>query len=166
MSDDTFETESPCEDDPVDDLRFHERLRAVERALTGDDLPVADLTDDSTATAERDALDGRLSEIEDRVEELEAATQALRGYVGSIRAVNREVERRADLALATATDVRVDGMEDRHGDVASTTDPAVAAAVPDGRSNELEQGIDDLSETASDGDDVDRDVLARLREVL
>ena len=82
--------------------RIDERLRAVERALTGSDATVADLGDDAAAAAERDALASRVADLESRVEELEAATQAIRGYVGSVRAVNREVERRADLALARA----------------------------------------------------------------
>lgn len=83
--------------------RFDDRLRAVERALTGSDAAVADLGDEAAAAAEREALESRVDDLESRVEELEAATQAVRGYVGSIRAVNREVERRADLALARAS---------------------------------------------------------------
>lgn len=83
--------------------RFEDRLRAVERALTGSDTPVADLGDEAAAAAEREALESRVDDLESRVEELEAATQAIRGYVGSVRAVNREVERRADLALARAS---------------------------------------------------------------
>jgi hypothetical protein len=39
------------------------------------------------------------------VSELEAATQALRGYVGNVRAVNRDIEQRADTALAKAESV-------------------------------------------------------------
>ncbi|WP_418281234.1 DUF7310 family coiled-coil domain-containing protein [Halorubrum sp. DTA98] len=211
MSDDASETLSDRTDTPTDADRIHERLRAVERALTGDDRPAADLSDDATAAAEREALDDRLSDIEARVEELEAATQALRGYVGSIRAVNREVERRADLALATATDARGDGGHapvgdgghsldgdgghshddggfDRGRDTTSEGDPAVVAAVPDGRANGTESEIDDLcvgsigsvsespapdsrtddtdDRSASKGDGADRDVIARLREVL
>jgi len=83
--------------------RFDDRLRAVERALTGSEAAVADLGDEAAAAAEREALGSRVDDLESRVEELEAATQAIRGYVGSIRAVNREVERRADLALARAS---------------------------------------------------------------
>jgi hypothetical protein len=44
--------------------------------------------------------------LEDRVAELEAAVQALRGYAGSVRAVNDRVEERADAAVATAEDCR------------------------------------------------------------
>jgi hypothetical protein len=44
--------------------------------------------------------------LEDRVAELEAAVQALRGYAGSVRAVNDRVEERADAAVATADDCR------------------------------------------------------------
>jgi chromosome segregation ATPase len=60
------------------------RLAAVERALA-DEEPF-EYTD-------------RLDDIEGRVTELEAAVQALRGYVGSVRAVNEDVEQRADLAV-------------------------------------------------------------------
>ncbi|WP_435074964.1 DUF7310 family coiled-coil domain-containing protein [Halorubrum sp. HHNYT27] len=87
--------------------RLDERLQAVERALTGSDTAVADIGDSAAATAEREALAERVTDLESRVEELEAATQSIRGYVGSVRAVNREVEQRADLALARAS--RADG---------------------------------------------------------
>jgi uncharacterized coiled-coil protein SlyX len=63
------------------------RLAAVERALA-EDQPL-ERTD-------------RLDDLEGRVAELEAAVQALRGYVGSVRAVNEEVERRADRAFRKA----------------------------------------------------------------
>ncbi|MFO8115816.1 MAG: hypothetical protein R6U01_10750 [Halorubrum sp.] len=98
--------------------RLDERLRAVERALTGSDATVAEIGDDAAAAAEREALESRVSDLESRVEELEAATQAIRGYVGSIRAVNREVERRADLALARAS---CDGDGAPHTEVESET---------------------------------------------
>lgn len=77
------------------------RLDAVERALTDSDATIADLGDAA-------AVDSRLADLEDevttllaRVDELDAATQAVRGYAGGISAVNEAVERRADLALAT-----------------------------------------------------------------
>jgi len=94
--------DSAPSEDPNGD-RLEERLRAVERALTGTDDAVADLGDEASAAAERKELAARLDDLEARVEELEAATQAIRGYVGSIRSVNQAVERRADLALAKAS---------------------------------------------------------------
>ncbi|WP_460561446.1 DUF7310 family coiled-coil domain-containing protein [Halorubrum pallidum] len=96
--------------------RLDERLRAVERALTGSDAAVSDIADGAEATAERREIGSRLSDLETRVEELEAATQALRGYVGAVRAVNAEVERRADLALARTSREQV-------RDAADTVDP-------------------------------------------
>ncbi|SNR53400.1 DUF7310 family coiled-coil domain-containing protein [Halorubrum vacuolatum] len=134
-----------------DEWRLEERLRAVERALTGGGRPVADLEPGAAAADERERLDERLCDLESRVEELEAATQAVRGYVGAVRAVNCEVERRADLALAAATEARAEGArkaEDcAEDEMRSGTDgtavgaderdpldaPAVAAALPDAR---------------------------------
>ena len=134
-------------DDTTDADRIHERLRAVERALTGDDRSIADLHGDAAAATERETLDDRLSDLETRVEELEAATQAVRGYVGSIRAVNREVERRADLALARATDATP--AENTPTDAT----PAVAAAVPDGATSTASVEIDDLCADGSGDND-------------
>ncbi|WP_134672524.1 DUF7310 family coiled-coil domain-containing protein [Halorussus marinus] len=79
-----------------------ERLRAVERALTGEDRDLTDLRTGAELAAETDALADRLDEAENRLDELDAATQALRGYVGNARTVNETVERRADAALAKA----------------------------------------------------------------
>lgn len=102
------------------------RLAAVERALAEDE-PL-ERTD-------------RLDDIEGRVAELEAAVQALRGYVGSVRAVNRDVERRADRAFRKAR--------------------AVERAVgPDGREEETDGDGDDEEETIADR------ALFRLRDRL
>ena len=63
------------------------RLAAVERALSEEEpIERAD----------------RLDDLVDRVAELEAAVQAVRGYVGEVRAINEDVERRADRALRKA----------------------------------------------------------------
>lgn len=78
------------------------RLRAVERALTDDDSDLTDLRDAAELTREVERLAARLDAAEECLDELAAATQALRGYVGNVRAVNQSVERRADAALAKA----------------------------------------------------------------
>ncbi|WP_158057577.1 DUF7310 family coiled-coil domain-containing protein [Halorussus halophilus] len=86
-----------------------ERLQAVERALidadTNTDHDLTALRDAAEVDAQLAAHTERLDTLEARVEELEAATQALRGYVGNVRAVNDAVERRADAALAKAESV-------------------------------------------------------------
>ncbi|MEZ3144280.1 hypothetical protein [Halobaculum sp. MBLA0143] len=52
--------------------------------------------------------DDRIETLERRVSELEAATRALRGYVGDRRAVAASVERRADAALAAVDRIETD----------------------------------------------------------
>lgn len=164
--------------------RFDERLSAVERAVTGSDAAVADLDDGAAAAAEREALESRVADLESRVEELEAATQAIRGYAGSIRAVNREVERRADLALARASrggDASEGGPRSETGpggaDPNNATpgdavpdDAALDAAVPGDAAERGDWGgaaDGDAAEADEDADGSWRDeALDRLRESL
>jgi len=66
---------------------------------------------DAGNLAERvSALESQLGDAEDRIAELEAVTQALRGYVGNVRSVNEDVEQRADAALAAVE--RLEGWVD------------------------------------------------------
>ncbi|EMA62793.1 DUF7310 family coiled-coil domain-containing protein [Halorubrum kocurii] len=164
--------------------RIEERLRAVERALTGTDDAVADIGDEAAASAEREALSTRIDDLEARVEELEAATQAIRGYVGSIRSVNQAVERRADLALARAsTDGGGTATGERTADRDATeagaldddvpSEAALDAAVPTERSGEngtgaaAESAVDRPGTRGGDADDSWRaGALDRLRESL
>ncbi|PSP76084.1 hypothetical protein BRC81_13875 [Halobacteriales archaeon QS_1_68_20] len=77
-----------------------DRLDAVERVLTDGETDLAAVEDAADVADRLDALEERIAAVERQVADLEAATQALRGYVGNVKAVNDEVERRADLALA------------------------------------------------------------------
>ncbi len=79
-----------------------ERLQAVERTLTGTDRDLAGLADAADLATRLDDCEARLDDIESQLTELEASTQAVRGYVGNVRAVDRAVEQRADAALAKA----------------------------------------------------------------
>lgn len=71
------------------------RLSAVERAVT-----------DEESTPHRADVPDRLDEIETRLRDLEAATQALRGFVGEVRTRDDRAERRADAPLADVSHVR------------------------------------------------------------
>jgi len=86
---------------PPDEETLERRLEAVERALVDGDAP--DGLADLAALNERvTRLETHLEELGRRLDELDAATQAIRGYVGNVRHVNRDIERRAAAALATA----------------------------------------------------------------
>lgn len=98
------------------------RLRAVERALVDGDPPSSLETAVELAARVEQAED-RLDDLAERQLATEAAVQALRGYVGQVRSVNRDVERRADAALA-AVENAVDTAAEVPGD------PPVAVPPP------------------------------------
>jgi len=83
----------------MDDGRLHERVDALERAVT--DGHAADGLPDAASLEARVAdLEATVDDIGDRVAELDAAVQALRGFAGGIRAVDESVEQRANAAIA------------------------------------------------------------------
>lgn len=83
-----------------DEATLERRLRAVERSLTDGDHDVATVRDAGRLTERVETLETELEDARERIADLEAATQALRGYVGNVRSVNDDVEQRADAALA------------------------------------------------------------------
>lgn len=97
-----------------DDLA--DRLDALEHAVADDPVEhvdggaeTADLSGEAARSENVHRLERRVTDLEATVEELEAtaeeleaAVQAVRGYAGNVRAVNRDVERRASAALAKA----------------------------------------------------------------
>lgn len=84
------------------DDALEQRVDALERALTEGEHDETSLATETQLTDRLDTLESREDELADRVAELEAATQALRGYVGNIRSVNTDVEQQAEAALAKA----------------------------------------------------------------
>lgn len=108
------------------DTDLERRLQAVERALTDGEDDVAGLADAATLTDRVEDHDERLATLEERVDDLDAATQAVRGYVGSVRSVNEDVERRADAALAA-----VERLEDDL-DASGSVDAAGSGTALDG----------------------------------
>ena len=114
-----------------DRTALERRLEAVERALS-DEEPL-------------ERID-RLDDLEERVVELEAAVQALRGYVGSVRAVNEDVERRADRAFRKAAAV------ERHlAPETATGAPRHDGGDDDGRDGRDGAGRDGRHERATGG---------------
>lgn len=160
------------------DDRLEARLEAIERALTGGETAVVDLEDAAALRADLAEANEQLDDLDERVTELEAATQALRGYVGNVRQVNEEVERRADAALA-----KVESLEDRVADVeggarARETDPGSVVPEPPGGSGSVEPpdstgssvsaGSPSRGKPGSDGAENDplAELVERVRESL
>lgn len=108
-----------------------ERVEALERAVTDGEHDLSGLATDGEALDRLDHLEHRQDDLEERVAELEAATQALRGYVGNVRAVNEEVENRAETALS-----KVESLEatlGRRGEGPSTDSETTRPRQDDGR---------------------------------
>ena len=101
-----------------------ERLRTVERAVTDGTTEFPEVTELAELENRMDTVEGRLADIDERTAELEAATQALRGYMGNVRTVNEDIEQRADAALA-ATD-RLEVRLDEELASLSASDPSAA----------------------------------------
>lgn len=150
-----------------------ERLRAVERALTDDDATLPALDDAASLTRRVDRAEDQLDDLAARVDDLDAAVQALRGYVGNVRHVNEDVERRADAALA-----RVERLEAAVDD-APTSDPHTGPATGpdsdtgdwlsdpvDGNDTGPGTGPGDTSQTGHVTEDDGRGLLARLGDWL
>lgn len=127
----------------TDELR--ERVDALERAVTDTDCEFTALTADAEAVKRLEAVETRLDDLEDSVAELEAATQALRGYVGNIRSVNRDVEQRADTALSKAEAVEA-ALSDGESPVDDASEWGTLTA---GATDERSSRQDDTSATAS-----------------
>lgn len=120
----------------MDDLR--ERLDAVEQAVTDGDGDLAALAD-GAATAERvETLETEVAELRDDVRELQAATRAIRGYVGQVRSINDTAEQRAETALAKVERLESDlgTTADGESDSEQRTAPAEPGDPPHQRSQE------------------------------
>ncbi|MGA9401309.1 DUF7310 family coiled-coil domain-containing protein [Haladaptatus sp.] len=145
-----------------------ERVSTLERTVTDGEMP--ELQDDVELRRMTTELTARLDELEAKQDELEAAILALRGYVGDVRAVNADVERRADAALATAEDCQ-DRLETHescnsrpsHTDFNRTPPEQGSDTDPQSRSE-----IPPLESTRPDdhAESNERSLMTRLRELL
>jgi uncharacterized coiled-coil protein SlyX len=99
---------APDEQNPMErqDDTLRRRIEALERAVTDGDHDLSTLAGDADIRERLQTVETRLDELETTVTELDAATQALRGYVGNLRSVNRDVERQAEAALAKVEELQ------------------------------------------------------------
>jgi hypothetical protein len=157
----------------VDRERLADRLAAVERRLT-------DAEPDGDGLGDIAAVEGRLSELETRADDLderlgevESGLQALRGYVGGVEAVDESVERRADAALAKAEELeallveetgltveRMPTADDRNGERAESafddrrsegTGPGPGERIGDGRNGSADSRTGGANSSQSEG---------------
>lgn len=132
-----------------------ERLDAVERAVTDDETDLTAVREAAALAAEFDELETRVAELEASVERLDASVQAVRGYAGNVRAVNREVERRASAALAKAETLEssVDGSSARVRHSGNGRRDAGGDGERSREDGKRRRGAEDLSRIESDDTD-------------
>jgi len=141
------------------------RIEALERAVTEGDHDLSELAAEGETRERLATVEAEIEDLTERVAELEAATQALRGYVGNVRAVNRDIEQRADIALAKAESLEsavaadhgaTDGPDtDRTGVSATddaTTDTRTWAGSSNGEQHDpTDRGVADMSTAIPSG---------------
>jgi len=141
------------------------RIEALERAVTGGDHDLSELAAEGEAQERLATVEAELGDLTEQVAELEAATQALRGYVGNVRAVNRDIEQRADIALAKAEslesafaadrDPTEEGRTDRTG---GATDSRIWAESTDGEQHDpTDESMADVSTATPSGAETEHD---------
>jgi chromosome segregation ATPase len=101
------------------------RIETVERAITDGERDLSGVADAAARADRLDELEETLTALDERVAELEATAQSLRGYLGGVQSVNEDVERRANAALAKAEALEADSDDDAL--VAERVTPADAA---------------------------------------
>ena len=133
---------------------LEQRLAAVERTVVDEDHDLEDLAKAATLADDVERLETRLQAVEERVAELEAVEEALRGHVSEIQAVNEDIERRAGLALAAT-----ERLERRVDELVADTDESdveLTLARPDANGgkpsiNDLVVGLEARTDVDADG---------------
>lgn len=136
------------------------RLEAIERALADGDADLTGIGEAAERERELDELRDRLDDLESEVTDLAASVQAVRGYVGNVRTVNREVERQADAALAKVEELERRGADrgDRRadGDADAPSQPARDEPRAEGRREEPTDSPGDIARRITGEDERDR----------
>lgn len=115
----------------MDDLR--NRVAALERAIADGEGDATVLGETAAPTDRVADLESEIDRLREEVDELAAATQALRGYVGNVRSVNESVEERAEAAAAAveSLEARVERLEAAGSDRAPGVADRMRSEPPD-----------------------------------
>lgn len=166
-----------AEDGPatVDLNVLQSRIETLERTITSENVSLPNLEDKAAIHNRLNTIESDLEDLTDRVDELEAATRAIRGYAGGIDAVNEDIERKANLALA-----KVEKIERVHADEELRVERLDAIPeVDETDDSHLERSADgstgtggsdgeppDESNTQADDGDRSQSLAGRLRDAL
>ncbi|ELZ73079.1 hypothetical protein C5B91_02220 [Haloferax sp. Atlit-10N] len=148
------------------------RLDAVERTITDGDADFSSLEDLASVERRVSELESAVGSLTERLDEMDAATQAMRGYLGGVRAVNEDVERRANAALAKAESLEADLVDETASPAPSQSADTLAAEAAshaerpaDGRGGTSRRKSGTRA-TDSRNDAAGRGLAARLRDAL
>ncbi|WP_058827204.1 hypothetical protein [Haloferax sp. Q22] len=148
------------------------RLDAVERTLTDGDADFSSLEDLAAVERRVSELESSVESLTERLDEMDAATQAMRGYLGGVRAVNEDVERRANAALAKAESLEAELVDETASPTPSWSANALAAEAASHAERPTEgrggtpRRESDIHAADSRDDSADRGLAARLRDAL
>ncbi|RDZ54720.1 hypothetical protein C5C07_04135 [Haloferax sp. Atlit-4N] len=154
------------------------RLDAVERTITDGDADFSSLEDLASVERRVSELESAVESLTERLDEVDAATQAVRGYLGGVRAVNEDVERRANAALAKAESLEADLVDETASPAPSQSADTLAAEAAshaerpaDGRGGTPRRepstrATDSRAADSRAADSADRGLAARLRDAL
>jgi hypothetical protein len=149
--------------------RLEARLDALERAVTDGESDTGDVhpshhtpPEGPDAESPTEVATG-LADLTDRVAELEADLEAVRGLLDGVQAVDDDVERRANLALAKAESVEA-AVADETGLAVERVPVAAADAADDGPDRPA--GADAPRDADDETGDGETSLAARLREAL
>ncbi|MGB9957713.1 DUF7310 family coiled-coil domain-containing protein [Haloferax prahovense] len=142
------------------------RLDAVERTLTDGDADFSSLEDLAAVERRVSELESSVESLTERLDEMDAATQAMRGYLGGVRAVNEDVERRANAALAKAESLEAELVDETASPTPTRKQPADGLAA-EAASHAERPAIDSCADGTDSRDDAtERGLAARLRDAL
>lgn len=119
--------------------QVEQRLAAVERTVVDGDHNLDTLSDAAAVVSRLENLESKIEGLEQRIAAVEGRSESIESYVGHIDTVNKTVEQRSDMAIAS-----VDRLEQRLVEIEQTMEISMIQQI-DHRITEIEDEVAQLS---------------------